>query len=417
MFPRTTVVTLAVLALSTRAVVAADDGMEFFEKKVRPLLVERCYECHSPDKKVKGGLRLDIRDGWVKGGDTGPAIVPGEPDKSLLISAVRYKDRDLQMPEKRKLPDEEIAILEQWVKMGAPDPRTGTVVAAAAPATKKQVGLSIAEGKKFWCYVPVNNPAIPAVKDTAWPRSDIDRFILAKIEAAHLQPAPDASPEALVRRVYYDLIGLPPTPEEIDAFLRACSDGKDDGTTGQSDTERGRQPGVSLSSPKAHQALADLVDHLLASPQFGEAWGQRWLDVARFAESSGGGRTLLFKDAWRYRDYVIEAFNHDVPFDRFTREQLAGDLLPRAHVGRSAPPDHGHGFPGARPDELRRTGQATAPLRRHRRADRHHRQGFPRPDHWLRAVPRSQIRSHPTARLLRHGGHPRLHAHAAQLHR
>jgi len=303
MFPRTTVLTLAVLALSTRAVMAAEDGMEFFEKKVRPLLVERCYECHSPDKKVKGGLRLDTREGWVKGGDTGPAIVPGEPEKSLLISAVRYKDRDLQMPEKRKLPDEEIAILEQWVKMGAPDPRTGTAVAAAAPVAKKQVGLSIEEGKKFWCYVPVKNPAIPAVKETTWPRGDIDRFILAKIEAAHLQPAPDATPEALMRRAYYDLTGLPPTPEQIDAFVK--------------DAAVDRQ-----------QALARLVDELLASPRFGEAWGQRWLDVARFAESSGGGRTLLFKDAWRYRDYVIEAFNRDVPFDRFIREQLAGDLLP-----------------------------------------------------------------------------------------
>lgn len=277
--------------------------MEFFEKKVRPLLVERCYECHSPDKKVKAGLRLDTREGWVKGGDTGPAIVPGEPDKSLLISAVRYKDRDLQMPEKRKLPDEEIAILEQWVKMGAPDPRTGAAVAEAAPTTKKQVGLSIEAGKKFWCYMPVKQPATPTVKDTAWPRSDIDRFILAKIEAAHLQPAPDATSEALVRRVYFDLIGLPPTPEQIDAFVKEAS------------VDR-------------QQALEKLVGELLASPQFGEAWGRHWLDVARFAESSGGGRTLLFKDAWRYRDYVIEAFNHDVPFDRFIREQLAGDLLP-----------------------------------------------------------------------------------------
>jgi hypothetical protein len=240
----------------------------------------------------------------VKGGDTGPAIVPGEPEKSLLITAVRYKDRDLQMPEKRKMPDEEIAILEQWVKMGAPDPRSGSSVGEVA-VTKKQVGLSIEAGKKFWSYIPVQKPVIPEVKDTGWGRGDIDRFILAKIEAAHLEPAPEATPETLVRRVYYDLIGLPPSPEQIDAF-------------------------VSEAAHDRQQALVKLIDELLASPRFGEAWGRHWLDVARFAESSGGGRTLLFKDAWRYRDYVIESFNANVPFDRFIREQLAGDLLPAA---------------------------------------------------------------------------------------
>ncbi|HSI15433.1 MAG TPA: DUF1553 domain-containing protein [Chthoniobacter sp.] len=302
MFPRTTVLTLAVLSWSAHAF-AADDGMEFFEKKVRPLLAERCYECHSPDKKVKGGLRLDTRDGWVKGGDTSPAIVPGEPEKSLLVTAIRYKDRDLQMPEKRKLPDDEIAILEQWVKMGAPDPRTGAGGGGEVATTKKQTGLSIEAGKKFWSYVPVQKPAVPAVKDSAWARGEIDRFILAKIEAANLQPAPDATPETLARRLYYDLVGLPPTPEQIDTFTKDAAGDRE-------------------------KAVAKLVDELLASPRFGEAWGRHWLDVARFAESSGGGRTLLFKDAWRYRDYVIDAFNRNVPFDRFIREQLAGDLQP-----------------------------------------------------------------------------------------
>src|SRR5437762_4986084 len=162
MFPRTTVLTFAALALGARAAVAADGGMEFFEKKVRPVLTERCLECHSPEKKVKGGLRLDNREGWVKGGDNGPALVPGDPEKSLLVTAIRYKDRDLQMPEKRKLPDEEIAILEQWVKMGAPDPRTGGNLVA------KQVGMSLEDGKKFWCYTPIRQPAVPAVKDSAW---------------------------------------------------------------------------------------------------------------------------------------------------------------------------------------------------------------------------------------------------------
>jgi hypothetical protein len=209
------------------------------------------------------------------------------------------------MPEKRKLPDEEIAILEQWVKMGAPDPRTGSEVAA----TKKQVGLSIEAGKKFWCYRPVQAVTPPEVKNTAWPHGDIDKFILAKIEAAKLQPASDATAEKLIHRLYYDLTGLPPSPEEVAGFVRACSSG------GDGDRQK---------------AVAETVDRLLASPRFGEAWGRHWLDVARFAESSGGGRTLLFKDAWRYRDYVIAAFNADEPFDRFIREQLAGDLLPAA---------------------------------------------------------------------------------------
>ena len=275
----------------------ATEDLAFFESKVRPLLAERCLECHSAAKKVKGGLRLDTREGWTKGGDSGAAIVPGEPDKSLFITAIRYTDRDLQMPEKRKLPAEEIAILEQWVKMGAPDPRTGEA------AGKKQTGLTIEEGKKFWSYQPVKKPAPPTVKDPAWARSDLDRFILARIEAAGAQPAPDATPEVLVRRLYYNLIGLPPTPEQVATFVAESAHG----------------PQV---------ALRHLTDTLLGSRHFGETWGRHWLDVARFAESSGGGRTLLFKDAWRFRDYVIDSFNADVPVDRFIREQLAGDLLP-----------------------------------------------------------------------------------------
>jgi mono/diheme cytochrome c family protein len=269
----------ALLLAAFTPFVQATEDLAFFEKNIRPLLTEHCLECHG-EKKTKGGLRLDTREGWLTGGDAGPAIVPGEPDKSLLITAVRYTDRDLQMPEKRKLPDAQIALLEQWVKMGAPDPRTGTVA-------KKPEGLSLEAGRQFWSYRPVQKPTVPTVQDAHWPRNDIDRFILAKIEAAGLKPAPDAAPEVLARRLSYQLTGLPPSLE------------------GNSD-----------------------LDTLLASPHFGEHFGQHWLDVARFAESSGGGRTLLFKDAWRYRDYVIEAFNANLPFDHFIREQLAGDLLP-----------------------------------------------------------------------------------------
>ncbi len=286
----------AIFALALGLPLCAEDGLDFFEKKVRPLLAERCLECHSPEKKVKGGLRLDTKDGWAHGGDTGPAVVPGNVEKSLLIEAVRYGNQDLQMPPKKKLAPEEIATLEQWVKLGAPDPRSG------GATVKKQTGLSIEEGRKFWCYVPVAKPTVPAVKGAAWPKGEIDRFILAKAEAANVAPAPDASSEALVRRLYYTLAGLPPTPEQIDAFAKAAAN--------------------------RDAALKSLVDELLASQRFGEAWGQHWLDVARFAESSGGGRTLLFKDAWRYRDYVIESFNADAPFDRFIREQISGDLLP-----------------------------------------------------------------------------------------
>ncbi|MEO6785416.1 MAG: DUF1553 domain-containing protein [Chthoniobacteraceae bacterium] len=300
MFLRATICTLGIALVSAVSLRADPGDTEFFEKKIRPLIEQRCIECHSTAKKVKGGLRLDSRDGWQTGGDTGPALVPGKPDDSLLITAVRYRDKDLQMPPKKKLSADEIATLEQWVKMGAPDPRSGAVA-----GVKKQKGMSIGEGKKFWSYVAPEKIAPPAVKDAIWPRGDIDRFILAKIEEKGLRPAADASPEVLIRRLYYTLTGLPPSPEQVDHFV---ADSKRD--------------------PRA--AMEEAADELLASPHFGETWGRHWLDVARFAESSGGGRTLLFKDAWRYRDYVIDAFNRDEPFDRFIREQIAGDLLPAA---------------------------------------------------------------------------------------
>ncbi len=287
----TALLTLTWLVSTART--PAEDGADFFEKRVRPLLAERCFECHSPEKKVKGGLRLDVREGWAKGGDTGPAIEPGKLDESLLITAVRYHDKDLQMPPKKKLSEAEVATLEEWVRLGAPDPRTG-----AGAVAKKQTGLTIEEGRKFWAYIAPKKCEPPAVKDAAWPRGDIDRFILAKLEEKGLQPVGDAAPEVLARRLCYALVGLPPTREQA-----ACS-------------------------------VEQLVDELLGSPHFGEAWGRHWLDVARFAESSGGGRTLLFKDAWRYRDYVIEAFNSDRPFDQFLREQIAGDLLPAGDPGQ-----------------------------------------------------------------------------------
>ena len=279
---------------------AAEDAA-FFEKTIRPLLTERCVECHGSQTKIKGGLRLDSREGWATGGDSGPAIIPGQPDQSLLIKAIRYHDRDLQMPESRKLPDHEISALEHWVRIGAPDPRTGGAI------VKKQTGLSLQEGRKFWSYRPVTSAPVPAVKNAAWPWTEIDHFLLAKAEATvpRIVPVADADLIPLVRRLYFNLTGLPPSPTQIDAFVRSAS------------VDR-------------RSAIGRLTNELLASRRFGEHWGRHWLDVARFAESSGGGRTLLFKDAWRYRDYVIESVNADVPFPQFVREQIAGDLLPTA---------------------------------------------------------------------------------------
>ncbi|MEO6807878.1 MAG: DUF1549 domain-containing protein, partial [Isosphaeraceae bacterium] len=273
-------------------------GVEFFETKIRPILVEHCDRCHSAKaesiNKLRGGLRLDTKEGFLIGGDTGPAIVPGKADESILIEALRYDDA-VQMPPKGKLPDAVIDDFVTWVNIGAPDPR----VAPTSPAKPADGGIDLDQGRTHWAYRPITAGPLPEVKQTPWPRDDIDRFLLAKLEAANLHPVADADRATLVRRLYFDLIGLPPTPEDIDAF-------------------------VNDPSPNATETL---VDRLLNSPEFGERWGRHWLDVARFAESLTL-RGLIFKEAWRYRDYVIDTFNNDRPFDQFVREQIAGDLLP-----------------------------------------------------------------------------------------
>ncbi len=291
---RVTVLALVVvIGLPAVGTAAGGDGIEFFEKKIRPVLVEHCYKCHSAAaKKDRGGLALDTKAGVLKGGDTGPLLVPGKPADSLLLKAIHYTDPDLRMPPKGKLPASVIADLARWVAMGTPDPRT-----IAVARTKGQESW---EAKKSWAFYPPRRHPVPAVKDAAWPRAPLDRFLLSKLEEKGLMAAPPADRRTLLRRANFDLLGLPPTPHEVDDFL--------------GDT-----------SP---QAFAKVVDRLLASPHFGERWGRHWLDVARFAESSGGGRSLLFKDAWRYRDYVIRAFNNDRPYDVFIKEQIAGDLLP-----------------------------------------------------------------------------------------
>jgi hypothetical protein len=273
---------------------AQDAGVAFFETKVRPVLVEQCYPCHShAAKKRRGGLYVDSKIGLLDGGDSGPAIVPGKPAGSLLIRAVRHTAGDLKMPPERKLAPETIADLEKWIALGAPDPRT-------AVAEPQRGQIDIDAGRQFWAFQPPKRHPVPAVQDNAWPAGPIDRFLLAQMEAKHVRPVADADRPTLIRRTYFALIGLPPTPAQIDAFV-------DD-----------RSP----------DAFARVIDELLASPHFGETWGRHWLDLARFSESSGGGRSLLFKEAWRYRDYVVQSFNDDTPYDQFLIEQIAGDLLP-----------------------------------------------------------------------------------------
>jgi hypothetical protein len=265
---------------------SASEDLEHFEKKIRPLLIDNCVQCHGSAKQA-GGLRLDSKAGWSKGGNSGPAIIPGKINESLLVKALGSSGHA-----EVELPQDAITDLEIWIRMGAPDPRTDAIDRSALPNYER--------GKDFWSFQPIRKPEPPMVRNSNWGRSDIDRFILAKQEAAKLEPVNDASRTELVRRLYFTLIGLPPTPKQIDTFV---------------------------NDPRPN-AFETLVDDLLTSPRFGERWGRHWLDVARFAESSGGGRTLLFKDAWRYRDYVIKAFNEDMPYDQMVREQLAGDLLP-----------------------------------------------------------------------------------------
>jgi len=298
------------------------EGIAFFEKNIRPVLADRCYGCHSSEAEtIKGGLVLDTREGIRAGGDGGAAVVPGDLAKSLLIEAIRYANKDTQMPPKKsggKLPEAVVANFEKWVQMGAPDPReaTGTKVAKSS--------INIEKGRQHWAFQPVKKPTPPTVKDAAWPRSDIDRFLLAGMEAKGVKPVADAELRALIRRVSFDLIGLPPTPQEVDAFV----------------------------GDKSPEAFLKIVDRLLVSPQFGERWGRHWLDVARYADSTGRGTNILYPQAWRYRDYVIASFNADKPYDQFVREQIAGDLLPAEDDAQRAEQIVATGFLALGPKQL-----------------------------------------------------------------
>jgi hypothetical protein len=286
-----------VLLTMVGSATAQDAGVEFFEKKIRPVLVEHCYKCHSHDaKKHRGELYLDSKVGLRKGGETAPAVVPGKPAQSLLLQALRQTG-ELKMPPPlaEKLPAAVIADFEKWIAMGAPDPRDGSGAKAS--------GIDFAVAGRHWAYRPLLAAQPPTVKDAAWIATPIDRFILAKLEAIGMTPSPRADRRTLIRRAYYDLIGLPPTAEEVEAFV-------DD---------------------PASDAFAKVVDRLLASPQYGERWGRHWLDVARYADTKDGvlmfGADRIRPYAYTYRDYVIKALNADTPFARFVEEQLAADQI------------------------------------------------------------------------------------------
>jgi hypothetical protein len=270
-------------------------GVLFFEQKIRPVLIRHCYSCHSTQgKKARGGLRVDARAALLAGGDSGPALVAGKPETSLLIRALRHDQ--IAMPPKERLPEEVVNDFVRWIELGAPDPRDGRM-------TSTRTGINIEEGRKFWAFQSPRRHDAPAVRDTNWSRGFVDRFILAALEARGLRPTRDADRPMLLRRLSLDLIGLPPTPQEIDAFI----------------------------SDRSPDAWARMVDRLLASPAFGERWGRHWLDLARYADSNGKDENFTYHDAWRYRDHVIASFNVDKPFDQFIQEQIAGDLLPAAN--------------------------------------------------------------------------------------
>jgi len=279
------------------------DADAFFESRIRPVLVEHCYKCHSSRaKSPKGGLRVDSRDALLSGGTSGPAVVPGKPDDSLLLKALSYEGEVAEMPPDGRLPAPVIADFHRWIASGAPDPRR------ERPADEKAAVVAVASGGDFWAFKRPAHAEIPAASHTSWAWDEIDRFIVAGLDAKGLRPAPDADRYTWLRRVSFDLVGLPPSPDEIAAFV-------EDSTA---------------------EARERVVDRLLASPAFGERWARHWLDLTGYADQIGTANDIFAEHAWRYRDYVISAFNSDKAFDRFIREQLAGDLLPFDSVAERA---------------------------------------------------------------------------------
>ncbi len=290
----------------------SDADLKFFESKIRPVLVKECYKCHSIEaKKSQGGFRLDTRKSLRDGGESGPAIVPGKPEESLLIEALRHES--FEMPPSGRLDDAIIEDFVVWIQRGAPDPRRG-----------KSRSDQSTDSALHWSFQAPVRPSIPQVQNDAWPRTDLDYFILQKQEAAGVRPVDDAHRRVWIRRVTFDLIGLPPTPSEVETFLYD-------------------------ESPQAYEKV---VDRLLDSPHFGERWGRHWLDVARYGESTGHKRNFTFPHAWRFRDYVIHSFNVDKPYDQFIREQIAGDLLPAENWQQRDEQNLGTGFLAIGPKDL-----------------------------------------------------------------
>ena len=303
---------LAIVALAASKGLAADpikagaaqsaaagsaEQVAFFEARIRPVLAAKCFSCHG-DHDQRGGLRLDNLAAALKGGAKGPVIVAGDPDKSRLVAAVQYHGA-LKMPPAGKLRAEEISALSAWVKMGAPWPAVAPVIGGGAKGQALDMKLTNAQ-RNFWSFRPVTKPSLPAVKNSKWCISPVDRFVLAKLEFNGLKPAPPADRRSLIRRVSFDLVGLPPTPEEVEAFV----------------------------NDRTPNAWEKIVDRLLASPHYGERWGRHWLDVVRYADSNGLDENVAFANAYHYRDYVVKAFNQDKPYNEFICEQLAGDLMP-----------------------------------------------------------------------------------------
>ena len=289
------------LSLSLTTAMAADlkpADLEFFESKIRPVLVAECYECHDA-KKQKGDLRLDYRDGLLKGGEEGPSIIPGDAKKSILLQSMDHSHETLQMPKKRtKLDAQIIADFAEWINRGAPDPRTKAPEDSITPAWSDLLQVR----RNWWSFQPITSPVVPAGKAA----SAIDRFLDTKLAAAGITPAAAADKATLLRRATYVLTGLPPSPAEIAAFEADASP----------------------------DAFAKVVDRLLASPRYGEHFARHWMDLVRYADTHGSEGDPAIPQAWRYRDYLIRAFNTDVPYDQFVREQLAGDLLKSPRINK-----------------------------------------------------------------------------------